>query len=172
MFFSPLLPAARSSQKSGPTPGTRRSSPSSRFVSPLRTASTRFASLPLALVPSSSPYSVSSVRIRISSRRRERSGLGLPLSLCNPAGFPPPTNSHGLGSVQQASQHGQHRSCRRPPDARMQTVIAAANGSYMAAGSANYPWNYLLLAPPWDDMHIKHLWNAVSRLHITGWDTF
>ncbi|KAH9161911.1 hypothetical protein EDB89DRAFT_2234919 [Lactarius sanguifluus] len=103
----PFPLAVRSTRKSGPTAGTRRtshriSSPS-RLVSPSRTAS------PLVSSVSVSP---SPVRIRTDSRRRERSGLGLPsstLPLATPITMPPVKGSddydHDYDGLRGRSDH-------------------------------------------------------------------
>ncbi|KAH9174012.1 hypothetical protein EDB89DRAFT_649597 [Lactarius sanguifluus] len=79
---------------------------------------TRFVSVPAShsRYRHSLPLSPSSVRIRAGCRRRERFGLCLSFTSVNPAGSPPPTNSHGLGSVQRhnfpkaGKAHSRHNS--------------------------------------------------------------
>ncbi|KAH9014351.1 hypothetical protein EDB83DRAFT_273339 [Lactarius deliciosus] len=94
---SSFLCAARSSRKSGPTAGTRRTSPLvSRLLFPLSLPS------PLCPLARQRPLPPSSVRVCTGCRRCKRFGLGRSPSVTparNPLRLLTPSNSHGLGSV-------------------------------------------------------------------------
>ena len=104
----PFSLAARSSRKSDPTAGTRRTSSPSRLVSPPRTASFLVS---LSLRPSTLvPAFARSRSHRLSPSRTLRARLFYPLLPVVPAGSPPPSNSHGLSSVQCAAPPSRFKS--------------------------------------------------------------